>query len=175
MIVDARGYTCPTPIIMLKQSLKTSETIEILIDNEISRDNILTFLRDNDYKYLISEQNNFWCISILNEENENINYLTNEYPFQSSRNEDISINRAIIVFKNDTMGFGDGDLGNSLIRGFFSVLSETEILPSHLIFYNAGVNLVTETSPVISNVKKLQVKGVKIVICGACIDFYNKK
>ena len=51
-IVDARGKPCPAPLIMTKQALGeigVGETLRILLDNEISKNNVERFLADNGF------------------------------------------------------------------------------------------------------------------------------
>ncbi len=39
--VDARGYSCPTPVLMVKEALdKDIQELEVLVDNGAARDNI---------------------------------------------------------------------------------------------------------------------------------------
>ena len=42
-----------------------------------------------------------------------------------------------------------------------------------MIFYNGGVWLTTEGSPVIEDIKKLESAGVEILSCGTCLNFYG--
>jgi selenium metabolism protein YedF len=48
-------------------------------------------------------------------------------------------------------------------------------IPSKLIFVNSGVHLTTEGSEVIESLKALADKGVEILSCGTCLDFYGLK
>jgi len=72
------------------------------------------------------------------------------------------------------MGHGSEELGKRLIKGYLYALSEQEVLPKKIIFYNDGSILVDkERSHVLNELKELENNGVEIVCCGACID-YNK-
>ena len=73
------------------------------------------------------------------------------------------------------MGDGSEELGKILIKGFIYTVSEYENLPKTIIFFNSGVKLTTEGSECIDDLKKLQAKGVKIVSCGTCLDYYGLK
>jgi tRNA 2-thiouridine synthesizing protein A len=45
--VDARGLSCPQPVIVTKKALETSEEdLEILVDNTTARDNVLRFAKN---------------------------------------------------------------------------------------------------------------------------------
>ena len=44
-IIDARGMSCPQPVLMTKNALKnTLDTIEILVDNETAKGNVERYL-----------------------------------------------------------------------------------------------------------------------------------
>ena len=43
-MVDARGYSCPTPVIMVQKAVKASspKQLEVLVDNQCSATDIIT-------------------------------------------------------------------------------------------------------------------------------------
>ena len=44
-IVDARGRSCPEPVILTKKAVeKTREPIQVLVDNQVAVDNITRFV-----------------------------------------------------------------------------------------------------------------------------------
>lgn len=47
--------------------------------------------------------------------------------------------------------------------------------PTQVIFFNYGIHLTTEGSEVIEDLKRIEEKGAKIMTCGACLDFYDRK
>jgi len=61
------------------------------------------------------------------------------------------------------------------MQGYINTIIETGILPEKIVFYNSGVKLVTEESNVAVSLMELEKKGVKIVMCGTCVDFYGLK
>ena len=81
----------------------------------------------------------------------------------------------VLVISNEVMGHGDNELGCILIRSFLHTLSEAEILPKTIIFYNTGIKLVTEKSIVLEDLKNLQNAGVKILVCGTCLGHFDLK
>jgi len=40
---------------------------------------------------------------------------------------------------------------------------------------NGGVHLTTEGSPILEHLQFLEQKGVQILSCGTCLDFFGKK
>jgi len=80
-----------------------------------------------------------------------------------------------IYIASDTMGFGDNELGRILIRSFIKVVKDMDPRPSCLIFVNRGVFLTTEGSDLIDDIKAIEASGAKVLSCGTCLDFFNRK
>jgi selenium metabolism protein YedF len=52
---------------------------------------------------------------------------------------------------------------------------DLETKPSRLILINSGVRLATEGSEVLETLRALSQKGIEILSCGTCLDFYGLK
>ena len=49
-MVDARGYSCPMPVIMVQKAVKTaSGDLEVLVDNQCAVDNVTRFAENQGY------------------------------------------------------------------------------------------------------------------------------
>jgi len=44
--IDARGLSCPQPLILATRAMKEPEPFEIVVDNAVARENILRMLKD---------------------------------------------------------------------------------------------------------------------------------
>ncbi|MBC7343131.1 MAG: sulfurtransferase-like selenium metabolism protein YedF, partial [Clostridia bacterium] len=66
-------------------------------------------------------------------------------------------------------------LGQVLMRSFFYTLREAEVVPGSIIFINSGVKLACEGSPVLSDLMALEKRGVRILSCGTCLDYFQLK
>ena len=54
--IDASGMSCPQPVLMAKKALeKNPETLEIVVDNKVARDNIERFLDYSGYEIQVEE------------------------------------------------------------------------------------------------------------------------
>jgi intracellular sulfur oxidation DsrE/DsrF family protein len=42
-----------------------------------------------------------------------------------------------------------------------------------LVFYNSGVRLVTNNSPVINHLRDLEQMGVELMLCSTCVNHYS--
>jgi len=58
---------------------------------------------------------------------------------------------------------------------FLSTLDTFPQLPRKILFYTDGVKLVVEGSPVVGELKALEEKGVHLIACGTCLDYFGLK
>ncbi len=73
------------------------------------------------------------------------------------------------------MGLDDDELGIVLMRSFLHTLTEIDTRPDVLILYNGGVKLAIEGSDVLHDLNALENQGVKVLVCGTCLNFFNLK
>lgn len=63
--IDARGLSCPEPLILLRQAMKTEEdSYEMLVDNHAAKENSLRFAEHQGYHVLISEEAGIYTLTI---------------------------------------------------------------------------------------------------------------
>ena len=163
--VNAIGQTCPIPVIMTKNALKeiTDGVIEVSIDNKISKENIEKFAKEMGFSFNTKEENEIFYIEIYKTASKTL-------PKTSTSNQE---NNTIIVIASDKMGDGDAALGETLMKGFIYTLTEMETLPKAILFYNKGVFLTASNETTIKDLKTLEERGVEILSCGACLNFYH--
>ncbi len=80
----------------------------------------------------------------------------------------------IFLVTSDAIGEA-GELGRILMRGFLTTLERGETLPSKMIFLNAGVRLTTREGEVEETLAGLAARGVEVLSCGTCLDYYGLK
>lgn len=81
-------------------------------------------------------------------------------------------NTVILVTRNG-MGSAAPELQEKLIRTYFKLLDESKDVPAVICFYTEGVKLVVKGSPILDVLVDLEAKGVRLVICGTCLNFYG--
>lgn len=79
----------------------------------------------------------------------------------------------VILITRNGMGDADLVLQQKLITTYFKLLDENNILPAAICFYTDGVRLVVEGSPVIDSLKSLEAKGVRLILCSTCLNYFN--
>lgn len=164
-IIDARGETCPVPVVLLKKALKEGggENIREIVDNELSKENIEKMLKEMglDFKSYMENDDYVVQVNIAGSETE-------------TAKETVTPG-TVLVLSSDVMGWGDAELGRMLIKNFLYALNESVSLPQTILLYNAGVKLSSENPDTVADLKKLEKKGVGIMSCGLCLDYYGLK
>jgi selenium metabolism protein YedF len=161
--IDARGETCPMPVIMLKKALKNdkNDSIRQIVDNELAKENVEKMLMELGVTYSSKKKDNDYIIDIGNTES------VIKQPVDAEKADDI------IVLSSNKMGEGNDELGEVLMANFIYTLTESDVLPSKIIMYNSGVKLACEKKEVVSDLKKLADMGIDIMVCGLCLNYYG--
>lgn len=159
--VDAIGQVCPVPIIMTKNALKDIEEgqVEVSVDNRISLENLQKMSKEMGYDYTVEESGDIFKI-VINKMRESVELRESE-------------ENTVVVIDSLHMGKGDVELGRILMKGFIYTLSEMEELPKTILFYNEGVKLAIEGAESLQDLKSLEERGVEILSCGTCLNFYG--
>lgn len=163
-IVDARGLDCPQPVILTKKAMDEGGgegRLTAIVDRDVARENIKRLAQNQGYDYRVEEKDGEYHIHmtrVLNKEED----------------EPSSSGRISILIKSDLFGEGDEELGRVLMKGFLYTLNELETTLSSLIFMNKGIFLTLEDSPVIEHIQTLEKKGIEVLSCGTCLDYYQK-
>lgn len=164
MRVDARDMECPKPVIMAKEALEEigeEGSFEILLNTEVSKENVLRFLKQNGVETSLKtlENGEFAITAVKGYACETLT------PKNGSK---------VMFIKTDYIG-ESGELGTKLIKGFLGALLHTSSKPSKIIFVNRGVMLTTkaENADVIASLQELEKSGVVVLSCGACLEFYG--
>lgn len=172
--IDAKGKLCPTPLIMTKKALNEiagDESLEVLIDNETSMKNVTRFLEDNGMKVLTEKKENVFHLfvnktGVIPESAKVEDYCEVDLPKTSN---------LVIAIQRNKLGDGAEELGTLLIKAFINTLPEVTVKPKTLVFLNSGIFLAISDSPVLDSLRKLENTGTEILVCGTCLDYYQKK
>ena len=63
--------------------------------------------------------------------------------------------------------------GKILMKSFLYALTQQDELPDTILFYNGGAKLTCEGSESLEDLKDLAARGVEILTCGTCLNFYG--
>ena len=79
----------------------------------------------------------------------------------------------VVAISANTMGAGSEELGRILVKAFIYSLTELPNPPDVLILFNSGACLASNESNTTDDLKSLEEKGTKILICGTCVNYYG--
>jgi selenium metabolism protein YedF len=164
--IDCRGMTCPQPVVTTKQALdqlKDSELV-VIVDNPSSSENVERFARSQGCSVEVERRGQDFYVRIEKG-------ITEDE--QKKAQEQGRTRTAVVYINSDLLGVGDEVLGSFLMKAFLKTLLDLEKKPDRLILINSGVRLASEGSQVVDTLRILSEKGVKIVSCGTCLDFYK--
>ncbi len=163
--IDCRGLACPQPVITTKNALEEMAEGElmVIVDNPSARDNVERFAKSQGAIVNIEKKGNDFYLHIEKRS-------ACEMAGSTQKAE-----KVVVYINSNLMGVGEEALGAILMRSFLKTLLDLKPIPSKLIFVNSGVRLTTEGSEVLETLKALYEKGVEILSCGTCLDFYGLK
>lgn len=165
--IDAVGMACPMPVIMVKKELDAGETfIVIKVDNKIAVENLKKLGNNQGCEISVKEEADNYLVSFTKGD------VQQEDLAQENKLVPISKDYTIFIGK-DYIGEGDHTLGRSLMQMMFYTLTQSDDLPKSILFMNAGVKLAVEDEQSIEHINTLAGLGVEILVCGACLNFYE--
>jgi selenium metabolism protein YedF len=167
--VDALGKACPLPVIETRKALKEHEVVETLVDNEIATQNLAKMAKQLGCQYEMKQDGPaHYTVVITRDGAAPVPEETAEPEYTCNTSDEY-----IVVINSPMMGVGDEKFGRNLLKTFIYTLSEQDVLPKRVVFYNGGVPLVTKDSESLEDLQTLADKGVEIYACGACLNFYG--
>ena len=85
----------------------------------------------------------------------------------------VPASETVILVTRNGMGSADPELQKKLISTYFQLLDENSILPAAICFYADGVKLVVTGSAAIETLRSLEQKGVRLIICKTCLNYFK--
>lgn len=189
--IDALGQACPIPIIRTKKALRDHDAVEILVDTDVSTQNLEKMAKQLNYHFAMKQlaadkfQVNIAKSGATTKTEAPAatatvtaatDATTDQPHIESSEAGQIRLSQGYtVVINTNTMGQGDEKLGQTLLKSFIYSLTEQDVLPEYILFYNGGAQLVTNDSDSIEDLQALAAQGVKILTCGVCINYFDLK
>ena len=171
-IVDATGLACPLPVIETRKALKAMAEgeLEVVVDNIVSLQNLEKMAKQMGLVHTLETiHDTKHTITIT------VGETTGEVVASKAEPtcDETRSRSTVVVLSSEAMGSGDAELGRVLMKSFIYALTELDRLPDKILLYNSGVKLSVHGSDSIGDLQKLAGRGVEILNCGTCLDFYN--
>jgi len=157
-VVDARGLSCPTPVVLTKRALEEAEEVTVIVDNPTARENVKRMAQSRGCEVRVEEREDGIYLHLRQGEGPRV-LEASEAP--------------VLVIASEVMGRGEEELGRVLMSAFLHTLGEVSPKPRRIIFFNTGVRLVVEGSEVLEDLRALEGQGVEILVCGTCLNYFG--
>ncbi|NTU64476.1 MAG: hypothetical protein HGB05_14030 [Chloroflexi bacterium] len=82
-------------------------------------------------------------------------------------------NTTILIFTRNGLGDAPAELQQKLAAKFLQLNLDANTLPAKILFYTDGVKLACEGSPVIDELKAMKERGVELILCSTCLDYFG--
>lgn len=165
--VDARGLPCPQPVILTRNSMQEADEVTTIVDNETAQRNVTRMAEKAGGAVQVEHKEDGIYLHIRGGQTAQEETVRETTP---------AAGPLVLVVPGEFMGRGEHEeLGQVLMRAFFHTLGEIQPMPHKIIFFNSGVKLVVEGSPVLEDLQVLCERGVEILACGTCLEYYELK
>ena len=173
-IIDATGKACPMPVIMAKKEIEANhDSFIITVDNAIAVENLKKLAVSQSYDAVVSGSGERFEVRFITDGREIPETEMIVLPDSSAAIR--GTGKWVVFMGKDYIGEGDYELGSALVKMFFYTLSQADDVPESILFMNSGVKLPTLDEQVVSHLQALEDRGVKILACGTCLDYYKLK
>ena len=168
--VDARGLSCPAPVLQTKAILEETplDEIKVVVDNAASQQNVERFLKSQGFETALSKDGDDFAVtgkgSSAPTPSEEMRQATQAEPGEQ---------KIMVMCATDRIGFGDDELGLKLMVNFIRTLNEMGPELWRLVLVNNGVKLAIDGSEVLTDLKAYEEKGLTILVCGTCLEHFN--
>ncbi len=170
--LDCCGLSCPQPVIQTKDALEAgNRLLEVLVDNEAAKDNVIRFAQDRNCAVTVSgPEHDCWTLRVkagrvCRRKQAGVENYSCAASFPAGG--------LVYVISSVSMGQGSADLGWALLQTYVQTIHKIKPLPEKILLYNEGVRLVAEDSGALRALADLQEQGVEILACGTCLNYYE--
>ena len=191
--INAMGDICPIPVVKTKKAMDAlpgPDQIEVLVDNETAMRNVMKLAKNSGAQ---AEQEQLgereYRVLITVGENEVKSSAPSAAPGAASvpvtvpdAADDLkgmldcpTCVGTVIAVGSDRMGDGSDELGHILMKSYIFAVTQLDMLPDKMLFYNGGARMTVEGSECLNDLKTLEEHGVELMTCGTCLDYYGIK
>ena len=166
-IIDCRNMSCPLPVVTARRALEESggEAVRLLVDPGPPRENVTRFAVTRGCSVEESAVEGGFALTITGAGSPG-----RKVPTVGGRE-----GRKIVLVTSDRLGDGPEELGRLLMKNFIITLLDLDEVPDRIFFLNTGVFFTTEGSELLETLEDLGNRGVEVMSCGVCLDYFNRK
>ena len=166
--IDARGLACPAPVLQTKAALQGDDPpdLRVVVDNAAAQHNVKRFLESQGFRTALKQEAADYVVIGSCDSAPSVQPQPDASPSTDAK-------KIMVMCATDRIGYGDDVLGSKLMINFLRTLKEMGDELWRLVFVNNGVKLTIEGSEVLEDLKVYEAAGLKILVCGTCLDHFN--
>ncbi len=166
--IDATGKACPIPFMLAKEQIDAKVNhFTLVVDNKAAVENLKRLAKSQGFTTTEEQEQSVFHVTFFSGSQATV------FNKEIESKEKAPSSSYLVFIGRDTMGEGAFELGRNLIRMFLYTLEKDEKLPAHIVLMNHGVKLAVEDEQSITTLKALVDKGVEVMVCGTCLDYYH--
>jgi selenium metabolism protein YedF len=172
--INVRNLACPGPVLKLRELLDSGElSLCLHVADELSRTNVSRFAESRGAAVEIDDPGDGSFLVRITAAEESRVARSGEEELINCDLPGTGGGRRVVQVTGNTMGTGNDELGQLLLRSFLKTQVQLEHRPEAVIFYNDGVKLCCEGSLVLDDLQTMESEGIEIVACGTCLNFFE--
>jgi selenium metabolism protein YedF len=167
--IDARGKACPEPVVLTKKALEAHDEVMVTVSDRAAEENVRRLAEGMGCSVSIVRTGDETSLHISRKSSPGVEGTQACTGFYAATGP------VVVVIASDCMGRGDDELGRVLMKSFLHTLTEAAQKPDVMIFFNTGVKLTVHGSEMLADLEALSAAGVRIIVCGTCLGFFEMK
>ncbi|MCU0234633.1 MAG: sulfurtransferase-like selenium metabolism protein YedF [Thermoanaerobaculales bacterium] len=174
--LDVRNLACPGPVLTLRDLLEAGEREVVMhVADALSRSNVSRFAAARGAAVAVEEPGDGSFILSITAGGGAAGARPGEEALLDCEVPEAAPVRGprVVQVGSAAMGAGDDELGALLLRSFLKTQSQLERRPDAILFYNSGVRLCCEGSPLLDDLQALAAAGIEIIACGTCLSYFG--
>jgi len=172
--IDVRSLACPGPVLTLRGLLDAGEMeIRFHVADDLALSNVSRFAATRGCSVENRPADDGGYIVDILAGGSSADHHEGEEDYIVCDLPQLPTGPLVVQVCSNTMGRGDDELGELLLRSFLKTQAQLEKKPQAIIFYNAGVKLCCADSLLLDDLRKLESEGIEIIACGTCLNYFG--
>ncbi|MCD4652345.1 sulfurtransferase-like selenium metabolism protein YedF, partial [bacterium] len=174
-VVDVRGLACPQPVIRTKQAMKNNRKLTVFVSQSDQVNNVKRMVERAGWSVIVEDLIDYIKLTLVPGSLSAEPVILPEDTVCPTGIPVTCSSRGLLVIASEYMGSGDDKLGKLLMKAFVNTIDDLDTTPEKILLVNSGVKLALKDSSVLDSLIKLEDKGVDVLVCGTCLDFFHVK
>ncbi|EHM10656.1 selenium metabolism protein YedF [Thermanaerovibrio velox DSM 12556] len=178
--IDARGKSCPKPVMMTKEAVdQGAAEVEVLVDNPVAAGNVTRFLEGRGFRVTREDTPEGTLISGIA-----AGSVSGGAGSAPKGVHDASVSSAPgeqccctasdtgLLILSRTMGTESLELGEALMKAFLDTMRQSGSI-GVLALMNGGVFLALPESSASDTIREMEAQGTQVLVCGTCTKHFG--